>query len=135
LHNRAHACGDDADRAVDQGIDVGRRTTFQRAIGGKILHPVDQCRDAINLIADQLGERRIAYRSAVPESNCAAPLMPESGFLISCARIAAAPMADRAPPDVPPMADLACARLCAWSDTTRHPSWSDDRRDHQVNGH
>ena len=42
---------------------------------------------------------RAAERSSTLASrSCAAPLIPDSGFLISCARIAAAPMAERVPP-------------------------------------
>ena len=62
---------------------------LDRAVVGEHLHPVDQARDAVGLVADQLRPARGRPRRRACSSSCAAPRMPESGFFTSCASIAA----------------------------------------------
>ncbi len=70
---------------------------FDRPSVGKGAHPVDEFYNPVGFLADKPGQRR-SESSASASSNCAAPLMPDNGFLISCASMDAIAATERAPP-------------------------------------
>ena len=73
---------------IEHGMNVEAFPLRRRRIGER-LHPVDEFDDPVRLLADQPGQRAILVARA-PSSNCAAPRMPDSGFLISWASMARA---------------------------------------------
>jgi hypothetical protein len=80
---------------VEHRMDVDRHAV-DRPLVGENLHAIDQRDDPIRLVADQAGQRAILVLDTELSRSCAAPRMPESGFLISCASIEARPVTDRA---------------------------------------
>ena len=77
LHDAAHAHED----LVDVGAPVGGQPARRQQAIDQRLQPVRLADDHLRV----LGELRL--RSSSPSRSCAAPRMPPSGFLISCARL------------------------------------------------
>ena len=71
-------------RARRMDVDGLRR---QRPLVAEHLHAVDEIADAVGLRADELGQRAVLVLRP-GSSSWAAPRMPDSGFLISCASTA-----------------------------------------------
>ena len=78
--------------AVQRIVDV-HRAAVRRAQVAELLDLLQQFHDAAGFLDDQIGQFRSSGARFI-DSSCAAPEMPASGFLISCASISAMPMAD-----------------------------------------
>ena len=100
------------------------RCSAARASSGRV--SVKSCIRSISAamrstsVGDQLVSARRARRRS--PSSCAAPRMPDSGFLISCASIAAAPTAARAPARAVRRAGPAGAKRRAWCSVIDPPA-------------
>ena len=108
---------------VEHDMDVDR-LALDRPLVGEHLHAVDQLHDAVGLVADQLGQRAVARRCADCSSSCAAPRMPDSGFLISCASMAASAITERAAPRWVSCRSILSAMVRSCSMTTTWPAYS-----------
>ena len=107
---------------VEHDVDVDR-LALDRALVGEHLHAVDQLDDAVGLVADQPGQRAVVV-VADCSSSCAAPRMPDSGFLISCASMAASAITERAAPRWVSWRSILSAMVRSCSMTTTWPGRS-----------
>ena len=82
---------------IEHDVNVDR-LALDRALVGEHLHAVDQLHDAVGLVADQPRQRAVVVARPIARASCAAPRMPDSGFLISCASMAASAITERAAP-------------------------------------
>ncbi len=71
---------------------------LDRPFVGKDFHAVDQLHDAVGLVADQRGERAVFSRPRTVRAVARRREYRTSGFLISCASMAASAITERAAP-------------------------------------
>ena len=127
---REAALGQAAD-VLEHLVDVDR-AALDRPVVGELLHAVDQARRSGRSRRRSAGSAGARRRSTPCSSSCAAPRMPDSGFLTSWASVAPSPATERAPPRWVSWWLRRCATEQGCRTTRLWPGALGERRDVQV---